>query len=75
VWLTRELFEFIEFTNPTPHRKELKLRIGTAKHPVGILEFTAHRDFMIPDSIHLSVQRFSGGSVHSMITSDSADRR
>jgi putative transposase len=55
VWLTKELFEFIEFTNPTTQRKELKLRIGTPKHPVGILEFTAHRDFKIPDSIHLSV--------------------
>jgi putative transposase len=55
VWLTKELFEFIEFTNPTTQRKELKLRIGTQKYPVGILEFTAHRDFKIPASIHLSV--------------------
>jgi hypothetical protein len=55
VWLTKELFDFIEFTNPTTQRKELKLRIGTAKYPVGILEFTAHRDFKIPASIHLSV--------------------
>jgi putative transposase len=55
VWLTKELFEFIEFTNPTTQRKELKLRIGTAKHPLGVLEFTVHRDFKIPDSIHVSV--------------------
>lgn len=49
VWLTNELFAFIPDSNG-----ELQLHIGTKKHNLGILNFKAHRIFMLPNSIHIS---------------------
>jgi putative transposase len=36
-------------------RKHWMLELGTKKHPVGRIPFTAHRPFELPDSIHLTL--------------------
>ena len=56
VWLTSELFTFtpvvdIETGEITAHR----LHIGTKKFPVGVLRFTAHKEFKMPASLHISI--------------------
>ena len=48
VYLTSELYEFVENADGT-----LALHVGTKKFPVGILKFTAHRNFKIPKSIRI----------------------
>ena len=49
VWLTRELFRFVG-----PGLVE----IGTAAHPVGVLEFVQHREIPEPNSITISRTRY-----------------
>lgn len=55
-WLTSELFNFkqvgdVETGGITSHQ----LYIGTKKFPVGVLAFTAHREFKLPATIHISI--------------------
>ena len=56
VWLTRELFWFEpikdELTEEVTHHI---LYLGTKKHPLGCLNFAAHRSYQPPASIHLSI--------------------
>ncbi len=57
VWLTSERFEFVPDVDPSKdgvvhHR----LRIGTAKFPVGEVSYRAHRPHGIPASIHICVE-------------------
>lgn len=56
VWLTSELFQFESVVDTdsgeiTGHQ----LHLGTKKFPVGVLAFTAHKEYRIPASIHLSI--------------------
>jgi putative transposase len=51
VWLTSELFAFVPVTGEVTHQ----LHIGTKKHPVGLLDFTAHKPYGLPASIHISI--------------------
>jgi putative transposase len=56
VWLTRELFEFVPVLDTatgeiTGHR----LFVGTRKFPLGEIAFVAHRTFVPPAAITLSV--------------------
>ena len=54
VWLTRELFEFVEQVDPVTRRSRWFLHLGTQAHRVGKLELRAHRAFTIPASVHVS---------------------
>lgn len=51
LWLTSELFRFEIGPDQAP-----KLVIGTKKHPVGVLAFTAHRAFGLPKSVRLVIE-------------------
>jgi putative transposase len=56
VWLTSELFKFvpvidIETGEITGHQ----LHIGIKKFDLGVLAFKAHRDYKVPNSLHMSV--------------------
>ena len=55
VWLTGELFEFLPVTDKETGEITHQLRVGTRKHPVGILVFKAHKDYTVPASIHISI--------------------
>lgn len=56
VWLTSEVFKFVSIVDSeTGEITSHQLQLGTAKFPVGTLEFKAHRDYEIPASIHLSI--------------------
>lgn len=73
LWLTSELFSFEPATNPSTGEITHILRIGTKKHPVGVVAFVAHRAYQAPASIHLSVHagrwhvsfNFDNGAVES----------
>jgi len=56
VWLTSELFEFVPVTNKATGEMSHQLQVGTKKHPVGVLNFTAHKPYGLPASLHVSVQ-------------------
>ena len=55
VWLTSELFEFIPVTDKATGEISHQLRVGTKKHPVGVLSFKAHKGYTVPASIHISI--------------------
>lgn len=55
VWLTSELFDFGEVVNKETGEVSHKLLVGTKKHPVGILAFTAHKHYELPASLHISI--------------------
>ncbi|MDD2610101.1 MAG: transposase [Giesbergeria sp.] len=55
VWLTRELFSFEPIKDETGKVTHHLLHLGTKKHPLDCLAFTAHRDYALPASIHLSI--------------------
>jgi putative transposase len=56
VWLTRELFKFVPVLDvDTGEIASYQLRIGIKKFPVGFLEFTAHREYKLPASLHISI--------------------
>ncbi|MEO8418580.1 MAG: transposase [Methylophilaceae bacterium] len=55
VWLTSELFEFVPVTNKATGEFSYQLQVGTKKHPVGVLAFTAHKPYGLPASIHISI--------------------
>lgn len=55
VWLTSELFAF-DLVGTTPAGEAIyRLRVGTSKHPVGEIQYTAHRDHALPASLTLTV--------------------
>lgn len=56
VWLTSELFEFVPVVDTqTGEIEGHQLHIGTKKFPVGMLAFTAHKDYKVPASLHISI--------------------
>lgn len=56
VWLMADLFKFTPIVDPeTGNIAAHELTIGTKKHPIGTLQFKAHKDYKIPASIHLSI--------------------
>ena len=56
VWLTRELFELIENSDPKTQKTRWWLKVGTDKFPVGLIEFTPHRPFCSPpNSVHVGL--------------------
>ena len=56
VWLTSELFAFMPILNTqTQAVVGHRLTLGTKAFPVGDLVFTAHQDYQLPASIHVSV--------------------
>ncbi len=55
VWLTRELFRFEPAVEPETGEIAYRLHVGTRKHPVGMLRYTAHRAHAIPASITVSI--------------------
>lgn len=56
VWITSELFEFIHsYCDLKTKDVYYTLRIGTKKHPLGMLEFTAHKTYRVPKTISISV--------------------
>lgn len=61
VWLTSEL---IEFTPPYCDIKSrdvhYELHLGTKKHPLGVLQFKAHKGCKVPNSISISVYAAAG---------------
>lgn len=42
-WLTSELFSFETKTDTDTGKESYVLRVGTQRHPLGTLDFTAHR--------------------------------
>ncbi|HXP96931.1 MAG TPA: transposase [Telmatospirillum sp.] len=56
VWLTSELFRFEPVVDDNGVVLRQRLILGTAKRPVGELPFVAHKEFLAPASIHISVQ-------------------
>ena len=54
VWLTAELFAFVPKTDTATGEVVYALHLGTKKHSLGVLAFTAHKDFKIPSSLHAS---------------------
>lgn len=55
-WLMSDLFKFTPIVDA--HTGEVtahQLDIGTKKHPVGTLQFKAHKEYKIPSSIHISI--------------------
>jgi putative transposase len=57
VWLTSELFEFMPVVDcDTGEITGHQLHIGTRKYPVGVVAFTAHKDYKPPASLHISIQ-------------------
>ena len=57
VWLTSELFAFTPLCCDVKTREVplYSLRLGTRKHPLGMLQFKAHKAFQPPNSISISV--------------------
>ena len=56
VWITAEAFEFVPVVNTlTGEIAAHKLLVGTKKHPIGELAFTAHKAYRIPASIHIAL--------------------
>jgi putative transposase len=55
VWLTSELFQFTPKVDADGVITGYRLLIGTKKHPVGEVAYTAHREFRLPASIHIGV--------------------
>jgi putative transposase len=56
VWLTSELFKFVPMPDvDTGKIASYQLHIGIKKFPVGILAFTAHREYKLPASLHISL--------------------
>lgn len=56
VWLTSELFEFVPLGDKEKGSiSEYRLQIGTKKFPLGVLKFTAYKDFKPPASLHISI--------------------
>lgn len=56
VWLTSELFEFVPgYCDIKSRALHYALRIGTRKHPLGILHFKAHKAYQLPKSLSISV--------------------
>ena len=56
VWITKELFEFIPQIDKGHGKiRAYQLQVGTAKAPVGILPYVAHRSHAVPASIHIAV--------------------
>lgn len=53
VYITRELFRFIKH----PTSGETCIELGTKAKPIGLLKFSAHRDYQIPRSITVSKRR------------------
>ncbi len=57
VWLTNELFHFQPVTDSlTGKVSHYSLWVGTVKHKIGQIVFKAHREFVPPKSIHVSVE-------------------
>lgn len=55
LWLTRELFQFHPVASPeTGEVVAYHLQVGTAKRPVGLLRYGAHRAHAVPASIHIA---------------------
>ncbi|MHB8408305.1 MAG: RNA-guided endonuclease InsQ/TnpB family protein [Acidiferrobacterales bacterium] len=56
VWLTSELFRFVPVVDgDTGKLTGHDLHLGTKKFPVGVLAFTAHKEYQLPASLHLSI--------------------
>lgn len=56
VWITSELFEFTPSVDrETGETTGHQLYLGTKKHPVGVLEFKAHKSYKLPASLHISI--------------------
>ena len=55
VWLTKELFDFRE-VKTTPEDITYRLFLGTNKYPFGELVFKAHRAFLPPKAITLTIE-------------------
>jgi putative transposase len=55
VWITKELFEFVPYTDKKTGEILNALNIGTLGFKFGELEFNAHHDYKIPASIHVGV--------------------
>ena len=56
VWLTSELFKFVPVVDAeTGEITGHQLHVGTKKFPVGVLAFTAHKDYQPPASLHISI--------------------
>jgi len=56
VWLTSELFKFLPVVDAeTGEITGHQLHVGTRKFPVGVLTFTAHKDYQPPASLHISI--------------------
>ncbi|MDD2609720.1 MAG: transposase [Giesbergeria sp.] len=49
------MFSFEPIKDETGKVTHHLLHLGTKKHPLGCLAFTAHRDYALPASIHLSI--------------------
>jgi putative transposase len=56
VWLTSEVFEFQQVVDGDTGEVGYRLLLGTKKHPVGEIRYTAHRAHAIPASITLTVE-------------------
>ena len=57
VWLTNELFHFQPVTDSlTGKLSHYQLDMGTVKHKIGQIAFKAHREFVPPKSLHVSVE-------------------
>ena len=56
VWLTSEVFKFVPVADTdTGEITGHQLHIGTKKFLVGVLAFTAHREYRLPASLHISI--------------------
>ena len=56
VWITKEIFEFIpQIDEGNGEIRAYQLQVGTAKAPVGIIPYVAHRPHSVPASIHIAV--------------------
>lgn len=56
VWLTSEVFKFVPIVDAeTGEITSHQLHLGTKKFPVGLLAFTAHKEFKLPASLHISI--------------------
>lgn len=68
VWLTSELFSFVEKTDKETGEISYSLNVGTKKFPVGIIEYKAHRSHSVPASVRIVVE--SGRWYLSLINDD-----
>lgn len=55
VWLTSELFKFTPLVDAGTGDITHQLRLGTKKHPLGVLQFKAHKACQPPASLHISI--------------------